>query len=100
MSEEKIILEREYVIPFRKIFNVPRKKRARVAVKYLKSFISRHMKTDAVHISNMVNAKIWQRSITRPPRKIKVIARKVELSEEGITVAMVFLPEELKESNE
>jgi len=98
-EEEKIVLEREYTIPLRKVYEVPRKKRAKVAIRLLREFVMRHVKPDDVYISNKVNEEIWQRSIEKPPRRIRVLVRKVEIGEgeEKVSIAKVFLPEEVKE---
>lgn len=98
-EEEKTVLEREYVIPLRKVYEVPRKKRAKVAVRLVKEFVMRHVKPDEIYISIRVNEKIWERSAEKPPRRIKVVVKKVEIGEgeEKFSVAKVFLPEEVEE---
>lgn len=66
--------ERVYVVPLGDAFVKPRNKRTSRAVKILRNFTARHMKTDEenVIISNMVNAFLWARGIQKPPRRIKV----------------------------
>ena len=66
--------ERIYTVPLRKAYDYTRTKRARKAVKLLRAFLARHMKTgqENVFISEAVNSRIWKRSISHPPRKIKV----------------------------
>lgn len=71
-------MERVYVIPLRKVKNVPRTIRSPRAVRYVKEFIKRHMKTDDVIIDASVNEKIWERGIQKIPPKIKVKAVKEE----------------------
>ncbi|MGZ7043156.1 MAG: 50S ribosomal protein L31e [Methanobacterium sp.] len=71
-------MERVYVIPLRKVKNVPRTIRSPRAVRYVKEFIERHMKTDDVIINASVNEKIWERGIQKIPPKIKVKAVKDE----------------------
>jgi large subunit ribosomal protein L31e len=70
--------ERIYVVPLRRAYNYVRKKRARKAVKLLRAFLARHMKTDLdnVFLSEAVNSLLWKRSISTPPRKVKVRAIK------------------------
>lgn len=92
-KEEKIELEREYVVPMRRGFSkVPRYKKANKAIKTLKEFIAKHMKvenrdTRNVKVDKLVNEEIWQRGIKKPLHKIKVKAIKkdgivyVELAE-------------------
>lgn len=78
MSEEKVLLERVYIIPLRRVYETRRTKRASRAIRELKKFISRHMKSDNVIIDPLVNEKIWERGIEKPPRRIKVKAVKYE----------------------
>ncbi len=74
--KEEIIDERIYVIPLAKARHGPRNKRAKKAIRYLREFMERHFKPDALIISQPVNEKIWSRGIQKPPRKIKVRATK------------------------
>ncbi len=80
LSEEKarIIEERIYTIPFRIAFQVPRPKRVPRAIRFLRSFIERHMKAERVWISPEVNEAIWSRGKKKPPRRIRVRAVKEE----------------------
>ncbi|MEM2948002.1 MAG: 50S ribosomal protein L31e [Candidatus Anstonellales archaeon] len=66
--------ERIYTVPLGDAFVKPRNKRTPRAIKILREFAARHMKTDFenVVISNRVNAFIWARGIQKPPRRIKV----------------------------
>lgn len=73
---EEIVEERIYTIPLGRAWISPRKKRAPRAVSLVKSFILRHMKPEALVVSNEVNEKIWVRGIEKPPRKIRVRAVK------------------------
>ncbi|MCS7386900.1 MAG: 60S ribosomal protein L31 [archaeon GB-1867-005] len=77
-EQAKIVEERIYVVPFRIAFFVPRPKRVPRAIRFLRSFIKRHMKTENVWISPEVNEVIWSRGKKKPPRKIKVRAVKEE----------------------
>jgi len=85
MSEEKekkvegeIAEERIYTVPLGRAWIMPVTKRAPRAMRILKAFIKRHMKTgdESIIISNEVNEKIWSRGIEKPPRKIRVRAVK------------------------
>jgi len=89
-KEEEIVEERVYTIPLGRAWISPRKKRTPRATRLVKSFIERHMKPEALVISNEVNEKIWSRGIEKPPRKIRVRAAKdregtvtLYLAEEG-----------------
>lgn len=74
MSEDKSTPsdERLYVIPLRIAYSVPRPKRVPRAVRFIRAFIKRHMKTDQVWISPKLNMIIWGRGRQKPPRKVKV----------------------------
>jgi large subunit ribosomal protein L31e len=75
-KEEEIIDERIYTIPLAKARNGPRNKRAKKSVRFLKDFMTRHFKPEALVISQEVNEKIWERGIQKPPRKLKIRATK------------------------
>ena len=79
-------MERVYVIPLRKVKNVPRTIRSPRAIRYVKEFIKRHMKTDDIKIDASVNEKIWERGIQKVPPKIKVKAVKDEDGSVAVTL--------------
>ncbi len=80
-------MERVYVIPLRKVKNVPRTIRSPRAMRYVKEFIGKHMKTDYIKIDDSVNEKIWERGIQKIPPKIKVKATKDEDGSVEVTLA-------------
>ena len=99
-TEPKSVLEREYIVPLRQGWlKVPKYKRASKAIKTLKEFIARHMKTyDSdlrnIKIDGLLNNEIRFRGMRKPPAKIKVKAVKFE---GGIVrVELVDLPEHVK----
>lgn len=99
-KEDKVILEREYIVPLRrKCLNTPGYKRVNKAVKVLKQFIVRHMKVydrdlDKVKIDRYLNEEMWQRGIRKPLAKVKVKAKKFE---SGIVrLELVEIPEFVK----
>lgn len=70
-------LERIYTIPLRAAYyTAPRPKRANRAVREIKDFLARHMKSESekIWIDNPVNEAIWARGIQKPPRRIRVKA--------------------------
>jgi len=89
MVEEKI--ERIYTIPLGKSYEYLRTRRTPRAVKLLRQFVSRHMKADLgdVLISNKLNSHLWQHSIQRPPRRVKVRVVKVAGK------VKIYLPDEM-----
>lgn len=74
---ERGILERVYTIPI-DLKNIPKKQRARRAMKEIELFIKRHMKSDSVWMDNRINEIIWARGAENPPSRIKVKATKFE----------------------
>ena len=79
-------MERVYVIPLRKVKNVPRTIRSPRAIRYVKEFIGKHMKTEEVKIDASVNEKIWERGIQKIPPKIKVKAVQEEDGSVAVTL--------------
>ena len=73
----KIILERVYNIPLRReTLKVPPFKKANKAVKTVRQFISKHMKSENVVIGKYLNLKIWDHGAKNPPHHVKVNAAK------------------------
>ncbi|MBI3859525.1 MAG: 60S ribosomal protein L31 [Thaumarchaeota archaeon] len=90
MSEEKVEpLTRTYTVPLGIAFEAPAYRRAKVAIRIIKEFTTRHMKATDVSIGKDVNEKIWARGIRHPPRRITV---EMERDEDG-TVS-ITLPKE------
>lgn len=75
-EELEIVEEKFYDLNLRRIWTAPREKRTPRAVRYLREFVSRRMKTDEVAISEEANSMLWARGISKPPRKIRVRAVK------------------------
>lgn len=99
-KEDKIILEREYIVPLRKKFiNTPQYKRTPKAIKALKQFIAKHMKVEdrdlrKVKLDKYVNEEMWMCGIRKPLAKIKV---KVKKFDSGIvSVELAEIPQFLK----
>lgn len=99
-KENKVVLEREYVVPLRRKFmRTPQYKRTPKAVKALKEFIARHMKVeerdfDKVKIDKYLNLEFWMGGIRKPPIKIKVKAKKFENGE--VRVELAEIPDKIK----
>jgi len=71
--------EKQFTIPLRKEFSkAPSYKRSEKAIKAIREFIERHMKTDDVKIGKNLNLKIFERGRKNPPPRIKVKAVKEE----------------------
>lgn len=64
--------ERIYTVPLKEAWNAQRYRRAERAMTVLKEFATRHMKAAKIIVDTSVNAKIWERGIRTPPRRIRV----------------------------
>lgn len=79
MSEEaKVVATREYRISLKRAYWAARTRRAKRAMRIIKEFVSRHMKTDLkkVKVDPAVNVVVWSKSRERPPRYIDVVVEK------------------------
>jgi len=84
----KAEIERTYNVPLRKEFmKVPRWRKTQKAVKALRQFLSKHMKSDNIKIGKEVNEKLWKHGIRNPPHHIKVNVTK---DSEGVVKAELF----------
>lgn len=78
--------EMTYTIPLREDFvKVPKHRRAKRAISKIKSYITRHMKSEDVKIGKVLNEKIWANGIKNPPGKVTVKAKRVE---DSVTVEL------------
>jgi ribosomal protein L31E len=83
----KTVLERMYNIPLRREFQkVAKWRRTEKAVSSLRSFISKHMKSD--------NVVLWKNGIKNPPHHLKVNASKDEKGK--VIVELAELPAKAK----
>ena len=92
-EKKKPVLERTYNVPLRKEFmKAPKWKRTPRAVKALKEFMIKHMKSDNVKIGKYANKELWKHGMKNPPHHIKVNAVK---DDEGLVkVELVGAPKE------
>jgi large subunit ribosomal protein L31e len=72
--------EHIFTVSLTKCKNLPRTKRARVAMSCVKSYIATHMKVteDDVWVDASVNDSIWSKGMQKPPSKVRVKAIKFE----------------------
>lgn len=68
--------ERIYVIPLRDAKKAPRHKRTPRAVKVVRNFLMRHLKSENVKLDNALNQKLWERGIEKTLPRIRVRAVK------------------------
>ena len=73
-----ILEEQIYVIPLRDVKRAPRWKRSQRAVKEIRAYLEKHLKSDNVKIDQDLNEKLWERGSQKPPRKVRVRAMKFE----------------------
>jgi len=91
----KIVLERTYNVPLRREFQkVASWRRTEKAVKALREFISKHMKSKDVNINKYVNLLLWKHGIKNPPHHVKVIALKDEKGK--VNVSLVDITPRIK----
>jgi large subunit ribosomal protein L31e len=77
----RIEVERVYSIRLRqKMKKYPRWLRAKKSMRYLRNFLSRHMKVEPenVKLDASINEKIWERGAEKPPARIRVRAVKFD----------------------
>ena len=74
MADKSTELERIYTIPLRRAKHGTRSKRANRAVDDVRTFLTRHMKTESIWIAGEVNESIWSRGKFNIPSKIRVRA--------------------------
>jgi len=73
-------LKREYVVPLRrKTIAAPKWRRSKRAVSVLREFIKKHMKSEQVIICEELNEYLWSSGAKKPPGKVNVVARKVNI---------------------
>jgi len=80
-------MERVFVIPLREVKKAPKSKRVQKAVKYIQGYVSKHMKSEDVKLSDAVNKLIWERGIRKLPSRIEVKASTTE--DGGVLVNLV-----------
>lgn len=71
-------LERIYMIPLREVKSSPRNHQADRAIRHIKKYLQKHMKTEDIWIDASVNEFIWKRGMYTTPSKIRVRARRFD----------------------
>jgi ribosomal protein L31E len=54
----------------------PRTRRAKKAIFVLRAFLLQHLKSDDIHISQVLNEYIWENGMRNPNMKVKVVVTK------------------------
>jgi len=70
--------EHIYIIPLRDTRRAPRWKRSNTAMKDIRKYLAKHMKSEDVKLDRSINEKVWERGSTKPPTKIRIRAMKME----------------------
>jgi large subunit ribosomal protein L31e len=86
MADTTSELERIYTIPLRHAHHGKRSKRADRAVKDVRTFLTRHMKSDNIWLAGEVNELIWKRGKYTIPSRIRV--RATRFSDGVVEVAL------------
>ncbi len=78
MADKSSELERIYTIPLRRAKHGTRSKRADRAVRDVRDFLTRHMKSEQIWIAGEVNESLWSRGKFTIPSKIRVRATRFD----------------------
>ena len=75
---DDMVKEQIYTIPLREVRKVPSWKRAGRAVREVRDFLVKHMKTEAeqVKLDKTINERLWEKGCEKPPLSIRVRAVK------------------------
>ena len=91
----KTVLERVYNVPLRREYmKVTSWRRAKKAVKALRQFIAKHMKSDDIILGRYVNKELWKHGIKNPPHHVKISAKKDDKGK--VMVELAELPAKAK----
>ena len=74
MADKTTELERIYTIPLRSTKALPRSRLAQYAVRDVRRYLERHMKSDQVWVDPTVNESLWSRGKFSIPSRIRVRA--------------------------
>ncbi len=80
-------MERIYTIPLGYVKKAPRGRRAEKAVRYVRAFMEKHMKSSDVRLDPSLNEKLWERGMKNIPPRIRVKAEKQEDGSVLVTLA-------------
>ena len=83
MAEKTAGTEKIFTIPLREAYKKAEEKRVPYAARLVRSYLMTHMKADNVKMGSKLNEELWGRSISRPPRFVRVKAFK----EDGVVKA-------------
>ena len=70
--------EQIYIIPLRDVQHTPRWERGKRAMKAIRDYLARHMKSEDIKLAQNINEAVWERGSHKPPSRIRVRAMKFE----------------------
>jgi large subunit ribosomal protein L31e len=70
--------EQIYIIPLRDVQHTPRWERGKRAMKAIRDYLARHMKSEEIKLDRSINEAVWERGSHKPPTRIRVRAMKFE----------------------
>jgi len=70
--------EQIYIIPLRDVQHTPKWERGKRAMKAIRDFLARHMKSEDIRLAQNINEAVWERGSHKPPSRIRVRAMKFE----------------------
>lgn len=73
-KDENVVEEKVFTIPLKHAWIAPIKKRTPRAIRILKDFMKKNMKSESLILSGEVNEYIWSRGIEGTPSRIRVRA--------------------------
>lgn len=74
----EVLKEQIYVVPLRNSRRAPRWKRCNAAVKDIRAYLARHMKSENVRLDSSINEMVWGHGSQKPPAQIRIRAMKFE----------------------
>jgi len=79
--------ERVYTVPLGPIRAGRGYRRTPRAIKALRRYVMKHMKTNRVNLTKEVNEQLWKRGIRMPPRRLRIRAARNEEGEVRVYLA-------------
>lgn len=76
MAEKTSETEKIFTIPLREAYKKANNRRVPYAARLVRSYLKTHTKAETVKIGKHLNEELWKRSISKPPRRIRVKALK------------------------
>ena len=75
-KNKDIVEEKVFAVPLASAWRTPIKNRTPKAMRDLRTYVRKHMKTDTIAISGEVNELFWRRGIEGTPGHVRIRAEK------------------------